>query len=399
MSWNTRILSFAVVIVLLGGSVWGLGLATDVSSLPAQSTVELAGDGTEQNPYVVTDVDELQSVTSDRSAHYELEADVDASELAESFDPIGDESAPFTGSFDGNGHTITGVTVDEPTDRNVGLFGVVEDGVIEDVRLERVDVTGDERVGALVGLNAGEVRAASASGTVTGTNDVGGLVGVASGDVTESAADVTVDGSSVVGGLVGFNECGPISDSWASGDVVGDEEVGGLVGENHCTITRSYAVGEVSGATDVGGAIGTHVSGSVADTYWDVETTGHSDSAAGTGLTTDELRGQNAAELDGFDFQTTWQTTDDYPILEWQDDTRSDDGELDIEIDGNVPQDLDGDGLYEDVNGDGEFSLTDVVVLFEHLEEPVVTENVAAFDFAGTGDVSVTDVVALFESL
>ncbi|MCU4973874.1 right-handed parallel beta-helix repeat-containing protein [Halobacteria archaeon AArc-m2/3/4] len=71
------------------------------------------------------------------------------------------------------------------------------------------------------------------------------------------------------------------------------------------------------------------------------------------------------------------------------------------EDDGNEDgsQDLDGDGLYRDVDGNGEFGVNDVVTLFEDLEEPYVTDNPERFDFTGNGQVTVSDVVDLFEQL
>lgn len=393
-----------VTVVVLAGSVWGLGLADEMSTVSTVSDEQLTGDGTEDDPYVVTDVHELQAIDHDRSAHYELEGDVDAS--GETLEPIGDGTEPFTGHFDGNGYTISGVAIDAPTDQHVGLFGAVDGGVVENVHLSDADVHGEEFVGALVGVNAGQVHAASASGSVTGTADVGGLVGVADGPVTESAAMVDVEGSSAVGGLVGFNSCGPISDTWAGGSVTGDELVGGLVGENHCTVTRSYATGDVSDAIDAGGAIGAHVAGSVSDTYWDVDASGHHQSAAGTGLSTADLSGPGAdTSLEGLDFTDTWETTEEYPLLQWQDGEADPDPNVDpeptdgIELGSYTAQDLNGDGLHEDVTGDGSVGFNDVVVFFEHLDDAAVTDNVDAFDFSGNGAVGFADVIALFEEV
>ncbi|MCU4740627.1 hypothetical protein [Natronoglomus mannanivorans] len=70
-----------------------------------------------------------------------------------------------------------------------------------------------------------------------------------------------------------------------------------------------------------------------------------------------------------------------------------------IELNGYTPRDLNGDGLYRDVDGNGELGTNDVVTLFDHLEHEAVTANPEAFDFAGTGEVTTTDVVELFEEL
>jgi PKD repeat protein len=66
---------------------------------------------------------------------------------------------------------------------------------------------------------------------------------------------------------------------------------------------------------------------------------------------------------------------------------------------GDLPQDLDGDGLYEDVNGDGTFDIFDVQALFENLNSDTVQQNAEAFNFDGDGPVDIFDVQALFERL
>ncbi|WP_207590924.1 malectin domain-containing carbohydrate-binding protein [Halomontanus rarus] len=65
----------------------------------------------------------------------------------------------------------------------------------------------------------------------------------------------------------------------------------------------------------------------------------------------------------------------------------------------NRPTDPDGDGLYEDVNGDGTVSPNDVTTLFEHVDDPTVTNNVDAYDFTGDGKIGISDVIQLFDSL
>ncbi|WP_207591860.1 hypothetical protein [Halomontanus rarus] len=392
---HTRVILLLAVLTLAAGSVWGLGVAADVSSV-SQPAPEpgLEGAGVADDPYVVTNVEELRAVGEEPAAHYELGADVDATE--ETFEPIGDADKPFTGRFDGNGHAISGLSIDAPRERHVGLFGVVDGGTVENVALEGVSVVGGEQVGALVGHNAGTIRESTAGGSVEGTSDVGGLVGVTDGALTRSSARVDVNATSVVGGLVGISACGPVTDSRASGEVSGVDTVGGLIGENRCTVLRSYAVGPVDAETDGGGAIGEHLGGSVESVYWDVDATGRDDSAAGVARSTDELQGSSAeTTLEGFDFESTWETADGYPALAWEDGSAEpSDG---IELDGYTARDLTGDGRHEDVTGSGDVTTQDVVVFFEHVEHEAVRNNVEAFDFDGNGQLSVSDVLALFE--
>jgi hypothetical protein len=179
------------------------------------------------------------------------------------FAPIGTSAAPFTGTLEGLGHTITNLTIDRPTMSEVGLIGKSgTTAVIRDVGLLGGSVSGAGYVGALVGQSGGVVSNSYATGSVAGTSAVvGGLVGQTSGTVSESYASGSVTGTgNGVGGLVGQNN-GSISDSYATGNTVGSNvEVGGLVGQNYLgTVSDSYATGNVKGVNDVGGLIGYNV--------------------------------------------------------------------------------------------------------------------------------------------
>ena len=327
-------------VVVLGVLLVGCALLTTTAAADDATLDRMAGNGTEQDPYVITDVHELQAMEQNLTAHYTLANDIDASETelwegGSGFDPIGDrdELEPFVGSLDGNGHAITDLKIDRPSQDGVGLLGYSE-GSIEDLRLENVDVSGNGRVGAVVGHNdideddgrTGTVRNISVDGDVYGTDRrvggiigensgsgselsfigdvegteyyVGGLIGWNNGPVSESYATGTVDGSSTVGGLVGTNN-GPVRASFFTGDVTGERTVGGLAGSNedafndayalahieseyHAgglfgshsgTVTGAYAAGSVTSEYDSGGLISEN-DGIVNDAYWDVNTTG-----------------------------------------------------------------------------------------------------------------------------
>jgi len=165
-----------------------------------------AGTGTvaaqdAQEPVEISNATELQEVREDLDGDYVLVDDIDISGI-DNFEPIGSEEEPFTGTFDGNGHKISNLTIDQPDESEVGLFGVVEDGVVENVTLTHVDVIGREHVGSLVGaINRGKVRELSSQGNVTGELRVGGLVG-SGGEVLTSGANVHVRGEESVGGTV-----------------------------------------------------------------------------------------------------------------------------------------------------------------------------------------------------
>ena len=185
----------------------------------------------------------------------------------------------FNATFDGNGHALANLFV--ARDDHAGLFGAIgSSGVVRDVRLTAVDVTGKQHVGGLAGENHGVVSRVQSAGRVSGEVQVGGLVGANLGTITLSRSSAAVTGMAPpdfvrtsdldrgTGGLVGYNG-GAIRGSYAAGRVVGDSRVGGLVGWNfndgfvgaarsHASIVGSYATGSVAGRSSVGGLVGTN---------------------------------------------------------------------------------------------------------------------------------------------
>ena len=305
---------------------------------------DLAGSGTTDDPYVITNASELQAIDDDLTANYTLGNDIDASGTSDwnygvGFNPIGaetpgdifSEASGFNGSFDGNGHTISGLTINRPTTVRVGLFGAVESpGEITNITLMNVSVEGKYAVGGLVGSNGypdsvwtagGSVTNASVNGTINGTADAGGLVGRNGydGSITHVSASGTVNSTEDAGGLAGRND-GSITHVSASGTVNSDIGAGGLVGVNRGLIENAFATGAVDGDSAVGGLVGDDDlgTGSTTDSYWDTEATGQDSSAGGaTGLTTAQLTGAAAkTNMSGFEFGTIWQArSDGYPAL------------------------------------------------------------------------------------
>ncbi len=211
------------------------------------------------------------------------------------FTPIGSYyQNHFTGTFDGLGHTISGLMIYRPLTYCVGLFGFITSStVISNVGIVDVSVTGWVDVGGLVGHNSGFITKSYATGNVTGMALVGGLVGFGNGgSITNSYATDNVTGSQIsVGGLVGENT-GSITNSYAWGSVIGNDEVGGLVGSDYGHITNSYATGNVTGSGGyVGGLVGYNYNymGSITNSFWDTTTSGQTTSAWGTGVTSAQI--------------------------------------------------------------------------------------------------------------
>jgi hypothetical protein len=193
--------------------------------------------------------------------------------------PIGTEGNAFKGTFDGNGHTISDLFIARPDEDEVGLFGRVQEGVIENIGLVSVNVTGKKYVGALVGYSwkgtiDSDIRPPNSMtysrGSVTGEENVGGLVGNNyDGTVNqcESSAEVFHASSAPngdrwrTGGLVGLNS-GTVLHCDYNGEVNGDRQVGGLVGLNEALLTIRGQVEDcggqysVNGNLEVGGVAG-----------------------------------------------------------------------------------------------------------------------------------------------
>ncbi len=185
---------------------------------------------------------------------------------------------PFAATFDGNGHAISNLYINRPTDdpedyAPAGLFGsTAPDSVIRKLGLIDVHVAGFVTVGGLVGGNLGKIRDSHVTGRVSGAGYVGGLAGytgytsqISGSHFSGAVAGRETDGQAV-GGLVGYQD-GVISASYVSGRVSGDEYVGGLTGENRNYIIASYSSADVTGNAGVGGLAGVNrvqISGSYA---------------------------------------------------------------------------------------------------------------------------------------
>ncbi|MFW6038402.1 MAG: GLUG motif-containing protein, partial [Candidatus Saliniplasma sp.] len=212
-----------------------------------------------------------------------------------------------------------------------GLIGVNGNGASVSYSYTACNVSGVDNIGGLVGYQQIDAALSNsyAIGKVTGEIVVGGLIGKnLEGTIKNSFATGNVVGEMKVGGLIGVNNIASLSDSYATGDVNGKEYVGGLVGENNYAVVEySYSRGNVDGEEYVGGLVGRNwAGGEVENSFWDIDTSGLEESGGGTGLTTDEMTGENAPNnMQGFDFDDTWETVieddedttnDGYPILQ-----------------------------------------------------------------------------------
>ena len=198
--------------------------------------------------------------------------------------PIGiDYNHQYTGTFNGGGHTITGLTV-TGSDQYVGLFGHIgSGGTVKDVTLEEVKIESNNdmsAVGGVAGRSYGTLENCSVSGSVSGSGIAGGVVGYQSGGfLTGCSSSATVNAGGVAGGVAGLTDSGAtLTACYATGDVTlesinsGGNFVGGVVGSNtSCTLKACYAWGSVTGSGSgtiyVGGVTGTNDEGTLTACY------------------------------------------------------------------------------------------------------------------------------------
>ncbi len=198
-------------------------------------------------------------------------------------------------------------------------------------------------VGGLVGFNSGTITNCTSSARVSGNNNVGGLAGDNRGTITNCYATSSVAGTEHVGGMVGENFGGEVTNCYSTSSVTGTILIGGLVGKNipisrlkqgggyilvGGTITNSYSTGSVSGNENIGGLVGDNLKGEIANSFWDIETSGLTTSAGGTGKTTAEMQSESTFTDAGWDFvgesvngtEDFWSICEgtNYPRLAWQ---------------------------------------------------------------------------------
>ncbi|UCD52023.1 MAG: discoidin domain-containing protein [Phycisphaerales bacterium] len=327
----------------------------------------LMGDGTESDPYLIYTVGDLNALSvspCDWDKHFKLMADIDLSGYSydraviapdKDIANFGVKTPAFTGVFDGNGRTISHLTIDGIA--YLGLFGRLgHSAEVKALKLVDVNISSSEGpVGGIIGSNdgglvvrccsSGEISGRSAGGggligqnfgtvircrgmgAVGGSRWIGGLVGYNGGIIAASYSSVSVSGTDGTGGLVGCNEGGHVEACYSRGDVGGARDVGGLVGLNWGGVAHCYSTGAVTGTGRVGGLAGGGLEDAIG-CFWDLNTSGVATSAGGTGKSTTEMQDIDTYLAAGWDFiDETENGTDDiwwiaegvdYPRLAWE---------------------------------------------------------------------------------
>ena len=239
--------------------------------------------------YTVTSADGLMNIAKlvnggKTDINITLTADIDLT--GKDWTPIGTSfSNKYTGTFDGSGHTIKGLTV-TTNDQFVGLFGSIGyAGTVKNVMMEDVQITSNRSsgfAGGVAGYSDGTIENCSVSGSVSGTVYVGGVVGVQiGGSITGCSSSATVKGTVDVGGVAGqTNSSATLTACYATGNVIIEIAPkkniagGGLVGMNAgSSLLACYATGNVTstgsstGYMHIGGFLGNNYS-TVTAGYW-----------------------------------------------------------------------------------------------------------------------------------
>ncbi|MBN1763694.1 MAG: hypothetical protein JW860_00405 [Sedimentisphaerales bacterium] len=264
------------------------------------------GDGTLEAPYRIGSLAHWQTLMNtpeDWGSSFILTTDLNWDGLT--LTPLGNNSASFTGNFNGNGHTIRNAVIYQPDNDSVGLFHSIGWGAqIMNLGLENISITGNNGVGSFAGINNGTLKACYAKCTVNGFS---------------------------AGGLVGFNFSSIIS-CYSKSSVRGTDNVGGLVSSNSGRIASCYFNGTILILTDYpnfcGGLVGQEMSGGTENSFWDIQTSGQMKSGGGTGLPTATMQNPETYLRAYWDFkgeiangtEDIWTMPEGggYPILSWQ---------------------------------------------------------------------------------
>ncbi|MBI9015819.1 MAG: PASTA domain-containing protein [Phycisphaerae bacterium] len=349
-------------------------------------TKPFLGQGTTADPYQVSTAYQLISIgTNDNllDKNFIMTADIDLAGYTFDHAVIGQdtdssnitfEGYAFYGTFNGDGHIISNLTIDASSNNEdyIGLFTgpMGQNTEIKNLGLVNINITvGQDSncVGGLCGgILLGTIDNCYVTGNISGNSYVGGLCGYSNtGNIIDSYANCSLTGNYAVGGFIGEKHTGSVKSCYCLGTVTGNDnsesiggfcgistrsstdncyslatvssglnstKIGGFCGENYQDhINYCYSIGAIvsgNGSTDIGGFCGYNFEGVFYSCFWDTETSGQTTSAGGTGLTTAAMQNIETYLNAGWDFlgetangsEDIWQMppAGGYPILYWQ---------------------------------------------------------------------------------
>ena len=318
-------------------------------------TLFAGGSGTVTDPLQVETPEQLNEIRNCLKAHFVQNNDISLKDYisengeeyndGEGWRPIGERQNSFEGQYNGQGFTISGLSLNRSEDYQ-GLFGSISVAKIKNLTLTEINVEGYNQVGSIVGISiASTIENCKSSGLVIGQAHIGGLVG--ENYYKSSISDSSFEGAilsryGVVGGIVGSNDSSTVRKCFSHSDITTSMQAGGIVGIHQDSILEnSYSTGIVhsseyggglvgwsknssvkncycltetqvsycgggliggiddkavvencfsAGKTDGGGLIGCNNDSEVKDSFWDVETSMTTDSEGGTGKTNHEMK-------------------------------------------------------------------------------------------------------------
>lgn len=285
--------------------VWNVLVTSGGWHVASAASLFAGGSGTAVDPYQIATAEQLDAVRENLSANYKLVADIDLSAYVapggggynegKGWDPIGKVTPGtgmmnstidyFDGMFDGDGHTVSGLSINRLGERATGLFrGLAPSALVLNVGLDDVAISGGELTGGVAGEVKGIVANSYVTGTITGMNFTGGVAGYVHGtravvSYSYAIASVSGVGSNYIGGLAG-----------------------GLYGGG--AVRHAFAAGAVSGQNYVGGLVGSPYEVNVSASYYDMNASGQSDTGRGIGKSTADMK--QPGTYAGWDFINTW---------------------------------------------------------------------------------------------
>ncbi|MBR4727597.1 MAG: hypothetical protein IK080_06870 [Clostridia bacterium] len=243
------------------------------------SALDLQGSGTPEDPYQIGNYADLKAfaaavnggetaLCAEITENITAKNSLDDLDFATDWIPIGDNSNAYVGTFDGQGHTVTGLSTPSDNDGSyVGLFGLIGgSGIVKNLDLIDASIVGSLFVGGIAGNSLGTIQNCSSAVTVTGESYVGGIAGAGNGQILDSYSACNVTGNEYVGGIAGvLGYDAPMRNCIFAGAVTGESNVGGIVGYNFGGQMQDCRNGgTVSGSgSNIGGLVGASRDGSI----------------------------------------------------------------------------------------------------------------------------------------
>lgn len=269
-----RLLTAGLAVVALIAALFvinpGLGRSASAAWDGTATAGFESGTGDSSDPYIIKTAEQLAFLAKQvnggetyQGKYFQLEADLDLS--GREWAPIGigeretggsTVTKPFAGTFDGNNHKISGLTLTAGLD-DQGLFGC-SSGMIRNLGIENgnISISSAERTGAICGYSTGTIENCWNSADITGSTEggiyIGGICGYNTGTISGCLNTGDITANSFIGGICGnTNRDTQISNCFNSGSITGKEQIGGIAGINLNYITFCINAGELTGEKKV----------------------------------------------------------------------------------------------------------------------------------------------------